>query len=64
MPIKNRSQKLGRISEPKFRQVLRLFAADLTVSDTARLTGIGIRSINSLFIKLHRRMAMRAAGSF
>ena len=57
MPIKNRYQKFSKISEPKFRQVLRLFATDLTASDTARLTGISIRSINRLFIKLRRRMA-------
>ncbi len=40
MPIKNKYQKFSKITESKFRQILRLFALDLTASDTARLTGI------------------------
>lgn len=57
MPIKNKYQKFSKISEPKFRQILRLFALDLTASDTARLSGISVRSVNSLFLKLRHRMA-------
>lgn len=30
---------------------------DLTASDTARLTGISVRSINTLFLKLRQRLA-------
>ena len=54
---KNKYQKFSKISEPQFRQILRLFALDLTASDTARLTGISVRSINTLFLKLRQRLA-------
>ena len=57
MNLKNKYQKFSKITEPKFRQLLRLFALDLTASDTAKLTGVGIRSVNSLYLKLHRRLA-------
>jgi len=30
---------------------------DLTASDTAKLTGISVRSINTLFLKLRQRLA-------
>ncbi|HFC8536829.1 TPA: IS1595 family transposase, partial [Neisseria bacilliformis] len=45
MKLKNKYQKFGKISEPQFRQILRLFALDLTASDTVGLTGINVRSI-------------------
>ena len=57
MELKNKYQKFSKITEPQFRQILRLFALDLTASDTAKLTGIGVRSINSLYLKLRRRLA-------
>ena len=53
MKLKNKYQKFSKISEPQFRQILRLFALDLTASDTARLTGINVRSINTLFLRLY-----------
>ena len=57
MKLKTSNQKFSKISEPQFRQILRLFALDLTASDTARLTGISVRSINTLFLKLRQRLA-------
>ena len=60
MKLKNKYQKFGKISEPQFRQILRLFALDLTASDTAGLTGISIRSINTPFLKLRRRLAVES----
>ncbi|QMT41312.1 IS1595 family transposase [Neisseria shayeganii] len=57
MELKNKYQKFSKITEPKFRQILRLFSLDLTASDTAKLTGISVRSINSLYLKLRRRLA-------
>ncbi len=39
MPLKNRYQKCSKISERKFREILKYFAQDLTASDTASLTG-------------------------
>ena len=57
MNLKNKYQKFSKITEPKFRRLLRLFALDLTASDTAKLTGVSIRSVNSLYLKLRRRLA-------
>ncbi len=57
MTLKNRYQKYGKISERKFRRILRYFALDFTASDTARLTHVSVRSINTIFLKLRKRMA-------
>ena len=52
----NRYYKSAKISEAKFRYLLRLFALDLTASDTARLTGLSVRSVNAIYLRLRRRM--------
>ena len=57
MPLKNRYQKYGKISERKFREILRYFALDFTASDTAKLTHVSVRSINTIFLKLRKRIA-------
>ena len=57
MVTKNRYYKRSRITEKKFRQILRHFSYDFSASDTARLTGISVRSINNIFIKLRLRLA-------
>lgn len=57
MPLKNRYQKYGKISERKFRRILRYFALDFTATDTAKLTHVSVRSINTIFLKLRKRMA-------
>ena len=36
---------------------MKYFALDLSASDTARLTGISVRSINNIFIKIRERIA-------
>jgi hypothetical protein len=36
----NRYYKYSKISEAKFRQLLKAFAMDFTASDTAKLTGL------------------------
>ena len=56
MPFKNRFQKCSKISERKFREILRYFAQDFTASDTAQLTSISVRSVNTIFLKLRRRI--------
>ena len=40
MQLANRYCKCSKLSEVKFRYLLRLFALDLTASDAARLTGV------------------------
>ena len=56
MPFKNRYYKCSKISERKFREIIRYFARDLTASDTSRLSSISIRSINNIYLKLRKRI--------
>ena len=49
---RNRYYRRARLSERKFRDIVRCFATDLNASDTARLTGITTRSVNPIFLKL------------
>ncbi len=51
---KNRYYSRSRITEAKFRQVIRFFAMDFTASDTAKLPHISLRSINPIYIKLRK----------
>ena len=57
MVNKNRYYKRSRIAERVFRQIIRYFSLDLSASDVARLTGVSVRSINSIYIKLRQRLA-------
>lgn len=54
---RNRYYRRARLSERKFREVVRCLALDMSASDTARLTGISIRSANTIFLKIRQRMA-------
>ncbi len=56
MPLKNRYYKCSKISERKFREIIRYFARDLTASDTSRLTSVSTRSINNIYLKLRERI--------
>ena len=49
--------KCSKLSEPKFRQIVRLFALDLTASDNARLSGVSVRSVNEIYLRLRERLA-------
>ncbi len=57
MVYKNRYYKRSRIAEKTFRRIIRYFALDFSASDTARLTGISVRSINNVYIKFRQRLA-------
>ena len=57
MANKNRHFRFSKLGEAKFRQLVRYFAMDLTATDTALLTGISLRSVNAIFLRLRRRMA-------
>lgn len=57
MKTVNKYYRSAKISEAKFRQLLRCFGEDLTASSTARLTGVSVRSVNSIFLKIRRRLA-------
>ena len=58
-PVRNRYYHRSRISERKFREIVRCFAMDMSASDTARLTMISIRSLNPIFLKIRQRMAQQ-----
>ena len=59
MKAKNRYYSRSRIAEAKFRQIIRFFAMDFTASDTAKLTSISVRSINTIYIKLRKKIAVQ-----
>jgi transposase len=52
----NRYYKCSKISEVKFRYLLRLFTLDLTASDTSRLTGVSVRAVNEICLLLRHRL--------
>jgi len=54
---KNRYYKRSRIAEAPFRRLIRAFALDFTASDAARLTGLSVRSVNSIYLRLRQRIA-------
>jgi transposase len=47
----------SRISAKKFRQLLRLFALDLTATDVAQLTGLTRKSVTTIFLRIRGRIA-------
>lgn len=49
--------KRSKLTESRFRQILRLFALDLTASDAARLSGVSVRSVNEIYLRLRQRLA-------
>ena len=57
MAVHNKYYRRSRISERRFRRLIRCFCEDLTATQTARLTGLSRRSVNSIFLKIRRRLA-------
>ncbi len=57
MTRQNKYYKRSRISEAKFRQLVRLFAQDLAACDVAALTGLQRKTVNSIFFKIRTRIA-------
>jgi transposase len=54
---KNRYFSHSKISEAKFRQILRYFVMDLTATDCAELSGVSVRSVNTIYLRVRRRLA-------
>ncbi len=48
----------GRISDEKFRSVLRLFSLDIEAKKTAEFTGLNQDTINNIYNKLRERIAV------
>lgn len=53
----NRYYRRSRISEYKFRQIIRFFALDLTANQTAQLTGLTHKAVNQIYLKIRVRLA-------
>ena len=53
----NKYYKCSKISEAKFRQLIRYFSMDFTATDSAKLTGLSRRSVTSIFGRLRRKLA-------
>lgn len=56
---KNRYYSRSKISEAKFRQLIHYFAMDLTATDCAELTGLSVRSANSIYQRIRHRLAQQ-----
>lgn len=61
MAGKNRYYRRSKISEARLRQVVRLFAMDVTATDTAELSGLSLRSTNTIYQRILVRMAQACA---
>lgn len=57
MPRKNRYYHRSKISEAKFRQLVRLFALDLTATNTAEITGLSVSSREAIYQLILTRIA-------
>jgi hypothetical protein len=57
MNVKNRYYFRPRIREAKFRQLIRCFSLDFTATSPAKLTGISLRSVNGIYLKVRQRIA-------
>jgi len=53
----NRYYQRSKISERKFRQVVRYFAMDFTASDVAQLTGLTRKTVTVIFLRIRQRVA-------
>ena len=56
MTMKNKYAKSSHISERKFQQLVRLFAAGLEASQIARLTNLNRNTINRYLKKIRQRL--------
>lgn len=57
MEIKNKYYKHSRLSEEKFEQLIHCFARDLSATEAATVTGISLRTTNTIYLKLRHRLA-------
>jgi hypothetical protein len=53
----NRYYRRSRITERKFRLLLRYFALDFSATHVAQLTGLTRKCVNTIFLKIRERMA-------
>lgn len=53
----NKYYKRSKISESKFRHLIKCFALDLTATETAELSSVSLRSVTVIFDKLRVKIA-------
>ncbi len=53
----NRYYQRSKISERKFRQIVRYFAMDFTASDVAQLTRLTRKTVTTIFLRMRQRIA-------
>jgi transposase-like protein len=53
----NRYYQRSKISERKFRQIVRYFAMDFTASDVAQLTSLTRKTVTTIFLRMRQRIA-------
>jgi len=56
MQTTNCCYKYSKIAEVKFGYLVRLFALDLTAPDAARLTGLSVRAVHDVYLRLRHRL--------
>jgi len=55
--MKNKYIHRSKISEAKFRQLVKLFSLDLTATQATELTGLNRNTVNRLYAEMRRRIA-------
>lgn len=58
--MKNRYMKRARISERKFREVLKLYAVDLPALTVSELSGLNYRTVHRMYMLLRERVVSLA----
>lgn len=53
----SRNCRFAEISEARVRHLLRCFALDLSATQTAKMTGISVLSVNPIFQRLREKLA-------
>ena len=53
----NRYFRFAKISEARFRALLRCFALDLTATQAAEMTGISVRSVNEIYLRIRAKIS-------
>jgi len=57
MALVNRYFRRSKLSEATFRRLVRCFSLDLTATQTAGMIGLSVRSVNTIFLRMRRKIA-------
>jgi transposase len=64
MAYSNPYFRFSKLSEGTFGAILACFAKDLTATSTAEITGVSVRSVNAIFLRIRQRLVeYRDAGN-